>query len=288
MKRLTIFFLAAAMAASCSEKPTTTPGPEPSPEKLPIRISAETKITSEGFEYGDQVGLYVTDESEPLRSDNNHVTNMRFTNYGSWEPETQIYWKDKDTRANFYCYFPYCGYINNIASHHFTVQSDQIEEYRYKESDFLWGKTESASPSTDAVDITVKHMMSKVIVELIAGNGYTQEDMNQASVEICGLYTTASIDLSNGNVSPVGEVHNILPLVDGSSRRALVVPQSVYDADIIKVRIGTNTHTLKQTVTFESGKQHTCTITVNKTSQGINIGIGGWESADEDFGGTVE
>ena len=66
------------------------------------------------------------------------------------------------------------------------------------------------------------------------------------------------------------------------------MPQSVYDADIIKVRIGTNTHTLKQTVTFESGKQHTCTITVNKTSQGINIGIGGWESADEDFGGTVE
>ena len=35
------------------------------------------------------------------------------------------------------------------------------------------------------------------------------------------------------------------------------------------------------------GKQYTITVTMKKTSGGINIGIGDWDVVDEDFGGTV-
>ena len=152
----------------------------------------------------------------------------------------------------------------------------------------MWGKTTGVAPTKDAVGITVKHAMSNVIVELVAGNGYTAEDMASASVAICGLKTNSTINLASGVVTATGDVAEITPMVENDYRRALVVPQSISNADLIKVTIGDKVYTLNQSVEFKSGKQHTCTLTVERTNQGINIGIGGWDTDDDDFGGIVE
>jgi hypothetical protein len=152
----------------------------------------------------------------------------------------------------------------------------------------LWGKTAGVAPTKDAVGITVKHAMSNVIVKLIAGNGYTAEDMASATVAICGLKTNSTINLASGVVTATGDVAEITPMVENDYRRALVVPQSISNADLIKVTIGDKVYTLNQSIEFKSGKQHTCTLTVERTNQGINIGIDGWETESDDFGGTVE
>ena len=65
------------------------------------------------------------------------------------------------------------------------------------------------------------------------------------------------------------------------------MPQSVDGCELIKVKVGGNDYALKTSVTLESGKQHKCTLVVNRTSEGINIGIDPGEDGD-DFGGTVE
>ena len=39
---------------------------------------------------------------------------------------------------------------------------------------------------------------------------------------------------------------------------------------------------------FVAGKRHTFTITVNKTSSGVNVGITDWEDDGVDNGGTAE
>lgn len=285
MKRLVLLFSVATLTFSCAKKPA----PEPTPEKLPIKIStAITKATDTEFEYSDQVGVYVVNEPESLQPTGNHVDNMRFTYDGSWNPDTPIYWKNKTTRAEFYCYYPYNSSISDLDAYRFTVNTDQTSDDNYKSSDFLWGKTEKVSPTEDAVSITMRHLMSKVIVRLVAGNGYNDEDMCNASVAICGLKASALINLTNGKVTADGDMADIYPGLEDDIRRAIVIPQSVESTDLIKVSIDDKTYILNQSVTFESGKQHTCTITVEKTNQGINIGIGGWESVEEDFGGTVE
>ena len=130
--------------------------------------------------------------------------------------------------------------------------------------------------------------MSNVVVKLVPGNGYTEDDMQGAKVSICGLQTSSSINLSNGEITAKGNVAEITPRLENGVMRALVVPQSVSESNLVKIVIGDMTYLLKQSMTFVSGKQHTCTITVEKTSQGINIGIGGWDVDDEDFGGIVE
>ena len=68
----------------------------------------------------------------------------------------------------------------------------------------------------------------------------------------------------------------------------MLVPQEIIGTEIIRVTVGANEYSLVQTISFQSNKQHKCTITVNKIGEGVNIGISGWETDDTDFGGTLE
>lgn len=293
MRKLLTLAAVAALMFSCSENPSPepepTPTPPPTPEKWAINISTSiTRATDTSFENGDKVGIYVVNQPNTLKTTGNHADNIGFTYSGSWSAPTTIYWKDETTKADFYCYYPYSSSISNIEAYPFAVKADQSSVANYKASDFLWGKTTGVAPTKDAVGITVKHAMSNVIVELVAGNGYTAEDMASASVAICGLKTNSTINLATGTITPTGDAQEITPMVENDYRRALVVPQSVSNADLIKVTIGDKVYTLNQSIEFKSGKQHTCTLTVERTNQGINIGIDGWETEGDDFGGTVE
>jgi hypothetical protein len=265
--------------------------PEPQPEeKLPINIalSVATKATDAAYESGDKVGIYVS-YADALDSSNNYLDNQCFTlTDGAWTSSKEIYWADQTTTADFYCYYPYASTISSIEAYPFAVNTDQSSIENYKASDFLWGKTTGVAPTTDAVGITVKHAMSNVIIKLVAGNGYTADDMASAKVTICNLKTNSTINLASGVVTATGDVTEMIPMEESDYHRALVVPQSISNADLIKVTIGDKVYTLNQSVEFKSGKQHTCTLTVERTNQGINIGIGGWETESDDFGGTVE
>ena len=293
MRKLLALAAVAALMFSCSENPTLEPEPTPTPpptqEKWAINISTSiTRATDTSFENGDKVGIYVVNQPNTLKATGNHADNIGFTYSGSWSAVTTIYWKDETTKADFYCYYPYASSISNVEAYSFAVKTDQSSVANYKASDFLWGKTTGVAPTKDAVGITVKQAMSNVIVKLIAGNGYTAEDIASASVAICGLKTNSTINLASGVVTATGDVAEITPMVESDYHRALVIPQSVSNADLIKVTIGDKVYTLNQSVEFKSGKQHTCTLTVERTNQGINIGIDGWETEGDDFGGTVE
>lgn len=293
MRKFITLAAVAALMFSCSENPTPEPEPTPTPpptqEKWAINISTSiTRATDTSFENGDKVGIYVVNQPNTLKASGNHADNIGFTYSGSWSAATTIYWKDETTKADFYCYYPYASSISSVEAYPFAVKADQSSVANYKASDFLWGKATGVVPTKDAVGITVKHAMSNVIVKLIAGNGYTAEDMASASVAICGLKTNSTINLATGVITPTGDAQEITPMVESDYRRALVIPQSVSNADLIKVTIGDKVYTLNQSVEFKSGKQHTCTLTVERTNQGINIGIDGWETEGDDFGGTVE
>lgn len=294
MKRHLLLLISTALLLfSCSEKqdpaPEPIPTPKPETERIPIKIStAITKATDTEFEQGDQVGIYIVNDPSQLQSSGNHADNVRFKYAGTWASDSQLYWKDETTKADFYCYYPYQSGISDVGAYHFSVKRDQTSESNYKSNDFMWGKTENVSPTNQAVGIIVKRIMSNVIIKLVAGNGYTDEDMANAKVTICGLQTSCNINLSNGEVTANGSVADILPRDEKSARRAFIIPQSVTEIDLIKVEIGDKSYVLNQSAVFESGKQHTCTITVEKKNQGINIGIGDWVVDENDFGGIVE
>lgn len=301
MKKLLILFAAAAMIFVSCSKNVETPVPEtPTPEnpaeptKIPINVATSlwTRATDSAFEINDKVGIYVVNfngvSAGTLADSDNHIDNMCFTYSGSWTPTTPIYWADQTTKADFYCYYPYSSSVNSVSACAFSVQTDQSSEANYKASDFLWGKRDAVTPTAEPVQITVKHVFSNIIVKLRGGDGYTDADMERAKVTVLGLKVNAAINLATGAATATGSAYDITPKQEDYGYRALIVPQSVSNAPLIKVEIDDNQYVLTQGITFEANKQHTCTLTVNRIGNGINIGIGGWQTDDHDYGGTVE
>lgn len=265
--------------------------------RIPINISMGmwTKVTDVAYEHGDQTGIYVVNntesgESGTLVNSGNHVDNMRFTYDGVWTPDSEIYWKDKETKADFYCYYPY-GTPTDVAAYPFSVQADQSALESYKASEFLWSKATGVSPTDEAVPIITNRSMSNMLIYLQPGNGFTEETFAAASksVRICNVKIDATVDLRTGVATAIGSNTEVVPYNEGGYYRALIVPQTVGDGlNLITVTVDGVDYTFAKGFTFEPNVQHKFTIAVNKSSGGVDITIGGWESDGEDHGGSAE
>lgn len=282
-----------AVLASCkkTEEPTPTPEPKPEPELVPIQIATTmTRATDYAFETGDNVGLFVVNEPNSLQLNGNHVDNCKFTFDGTkWNAGNEIYWQDATTKADFYCYYPYTSSVSSITAFPFQISLNQSTESGYKVSDLMWEKVDGVSPTPDPVVISVNHSMSCLIVKLKAGTGWKEDDIKDAEVTLCGLRTSSLINLADGTVTADGGATEMKPMKVGTGIfKALVVPQKVSDSDLVQVKVGTNSYSLKTSIDLKSGRQHTCTVVINRTGEGINIGIGPWETDDIDYGGSVE
>lgn len=282
---LTLLLAAAAASGSCGKAIQED-------KPLPIRIAtAMTKVTDYGFETGDKVGIYMVNQPFQLKSKGNHIDNACFTFNGSeWESAQEFYWLDNETRADFYCYFPHREKtVNALQPIQSNALQDQNSEVGYKASDYLWGKAKDIAPTSDPVVLNLRHIMSCIQVSLKAGTGWSSEELKNAQVSLHGLMTSASFSLKDGSISANGSRNTILPLKTSDGNfRALVPPQKIEDSELVTIRLGGKEYKLKTSVSLESGKMHSCTITVNRIGEGIFIGIDPWEDAGEDFGGSVE
>ena len=291
MKKLALIIVTLAVLCSCKKAEEPAPAPEPKPELVPIQIATTvTRATDYAFETGDNVGLFVVNEPKNLQIRGNHVDNCKFTFDGTkWSAGKEIYWLDATTKADFYCYYPYTSSVSSITSFPFQVSQDQSTESGYKASDLMWGKVDGVSPTPDPVVITVNHSLSCLIVKLKAGTGWKEDDIKDAEITLCGLKTSALVNLADGTVIADGGTAEMKPLPIGAGIfKALVVPQKVSDAELVRIKVGTDSYSLKTTIGLKSGEQHTCTVVINRTGEGINIGIGPWETDDIDYGGLVE
>ena len=297
MKKLFLCALAAMMLCSCSKSGNNEEIPLPvKPTEIPINISMGvwTRATDTSYESGDKVGIYVVNyngsTAGTLQSSGNHVDNMRFSYTTKWTPDTEIYWKDQTTKADFYCYYPY-GSPADISAYAFTTKADQSKLADYKASEFLWGKATGMNPTANAVPITTNRSMSNMLIYVVAGKGFTAETLAAAnkSVKINSVKTSATVDLRTGVATATGSAAEVIPYNEGEYYRALIVPQTVADgSNLITVTVDGVDYTLTKGFTFKANTQHKFTVTINKSSGGVDIGIGDWEIDDTDNGGAAE
>ena len=289
-----MLLLSVATFVSCSKsKDLREDNPN---EKIPISLSTSicTKATETNFESNDRIGLFVVNFNNgvpgKLATAGNHVDNEVFTfNGSSWISSNELYWKDGVTHADFYCYYPHSNAISDVGAVPFAVCADQTSMESIKSSDFLWGKTEDAFPSERPVEITAYHRVSKVVVRIMPGKGYTKEILasKEIQVSLCGFYTNATVNLADGSVTPSGSRSDMSLYRSDDCWYGYVIPQSFTDSNVVKVVLDGNEYFLKQTVSFGANKSQECTLTINRIEEGVNIGIGGWDNDGTDFGGTL-
>ena len=300
IKYLMAYLILPITITSCSSEVNETgENPVTPPTKREIKISTNvsgiTRATDTGFDTNDKCGLYVVNRgidnsSSALKATGNHVDNMRFTYSGTWTPDTPIYWMDNTTHADFHLYFPYQSGISDVNAMSFSVKTDQNSESAYKASELLIGSVKDVAPTESAVVINAKHVLSQMIVNVAAGNGFTTESLAAANigVTINGTKVSATVDISSSTVSATGDAQSIKPWNTNGAWKALVIPQSIEETNLITVNVDGKDYNLKKAFTFVGGKSHKFTVTVSKTSNGINVNIDGWETDDTDNGGVAE
>ena len=249
-KLLLILGIAALAFAGCTADVEVI-APMPSPDGASHKVLIEgnidqrdnTRVDDSGFCAGDVVGLYLVnydgDTPGTLLLEDNQADNVKFTlaEDGTWDSEYDIYYKDDDTKVDFFGYYPYAQ-PSSIEAYPFEVAKDQTKEAElgqmaaYEASDFLWAKAENITPTENRVSMRFQHKMSSVRVRLVQGDGWADEAEFAAvnkEVLVSNTIRKSTIDLATGEVTPTGDVplDGIIPVKDGDAFRAIVVPQSV-------------------------------------------------------------
>lgn len=275
------------------------PVPEPSdpvpPTTEDVPVILRSKSVDGDFGVGDCIGLYMVNyvdgQQVALKPENNYINNwkFRYDGAGNWSADQKLYYLNDTTSADFYAYYPYSE-VEDATCYNVSVPSDQSAEKNYRKADFLWGNTLNCSPTTDPVDITLEHIMSKVVVILKPGTGFTEEELIASAPEVgfVNVKCNASFDLGTGELSVENSSESLVPYGFSSLEyRAMLLPQSVNDKDIVEIKIGKSVYKLRRTISFERGREYTFTVTIQRVEGGVNVGVGSWDVVDEDFGGVV-
>ena len=251
MKRLIQFMTAAALMVmqGCSIEEMKVDPDVPQGDAFKIQILGDiwqqpaTRVTTDGFCTGDEVGVYIVnyDGETPgtLKLEDNQADNIRFkyNENGDWVSDYDIYYKDNDTKVDFFGYYPYAD-PSSIEAYPFEVARDQSKTVElgqmaaYEASDFLWAKTAKVTPTASKVILTFRHQMSSARIRFSQGTGWTDAAEYAAvakEVLVTNTVRKSTINLATGVVSPEGEapLTGIVPMKDYDEFRAIVVPQTV-------------------------------------------------------------
>lgn len=202
-----------------------------------------TKVTTDGFCTGDEVGVYLVnyDGTTPgtLKLEDNQADNVRFSysETGDWVSEYDIFYKDNETNVDFYGYYPYAE-PTSIEAYPFEVARDQSKGAEhgqmaaYEASDFLWANTKNVKPTESKVILTFRHQMSSARIRFSQGTGWDDAAEYAAvtkEVLVTNTIRKSTINIATGVVTPEGEapLTGIVPMKDYDEFRAIVVPQTV-------------------------------------------------------------
>ena len=231
----------AFLGSSCAKEMVFEPVAE-DPNLIPLNISGSidqvaTRATAAGFVNGDAVGLFAVNYTEnntiagTLAAEGNQADNVKYvfdeTNY-KWVPVKPVYYKDINTHADLYLYYPYESTISDVNAVNFEVKKDQsaaataTELSGYEASDWMWGKAEDITPSQSSVQIPLKHKLSAIQLTLNEGTGWDEGEFAAQDKGVIVTNTTrkATLDYSTGEVDPVGA-----PQLDG----IVMCPQTEVD-----------------------------------------------------------
>ena len=297
-----VFLIALALLVAClscghddPDVPPTPPEPDKPAAQIPINVSATiTRATEEAFESGDRIGLFVVNRNADgsaatLKPLGNHLDNMPFTYTTAWNAEKTVYWKDAQTHADFYMYYPYTQTVASVSAMPFSVSADQSSLDAYKSSDLIVGSTLDVAPTASPVNIAARYLMSQVEIVVKAGAGYSESSLAAADVSVTlnNLATSATVDLATSTVSADRTARSLTPYKDGTVYRAFVVPQTATGNNLITITVDGTDYNISKTVTFVGGKRHTLTATLSREGGGLNVSIGAWESDGIDYGGAA-
>ena len=254
------------------------------PMTFEVTHPSQTRATATDFEGGDRIGLYVAQADAPLEIGGNLVNNEALTYNGSrWTAAHTLYW-DEGT-YNAYAYYPYIQGVSSIDDQPFSVATDQSTAKTatalggYEASDLLFATSKGIKASASPINLTFRHIMSKLKIRLVKGEDFEGEMPTTAQVYIHNTVPTATIDLQAGMATRyVKGTQQIITAHqdDNYVFSAILVPQRVENRQpLVEVVMKGVSYMYESKFVFKPGVEHLVNLIITNNPDNVKIEIGG-------------
>jgi hypothetical protein len=302
MNRLNFFLMTAITAATILSSATSciSEGSEPADRsRAELRLSSGVEVQTRAaftaantqIPNGQTVSVYVDDAGSgtPQLYGNNELT---ADGSGNLSGGTPMYFPDNGHGVNIYAFHTgatLAGTFPASALTH-TVSSDQSTLAGYVSSDLLYARRTGVARTSSAVALTFYHLLSKLQVAIVAGDGLTDSDIKGLTVggtKPGATFTPGKSTVpADMTVSAAGTAAGITVQFDVSPNftapvynEAVIVPQTVSAGTVfitVHLDSGDLVYRLPSDVTFEKGKIYEYRITARLTGLTLTSTIEDW------------
>lgn len=254
-----------------------------------LQAVAPGPTSSSIWNNNDEIGIFMVDNGTTVVSGDTKNRQYRF-NGAQFAPlpNNEIFFPVSNTHVDFISYFPFrpAQELGNPMPINVNIQANPST------IDLLYAKSNNGGAGyyktgNTNVPLTFDHKLSKLIIKPIPGAGLSTSDpsWNTMTIMVNGMNTMCMFDLTTGNITAPSMPGSILPFTRtlGVSYEAIVIPYEYIAPGSFNImfNIAGNTYVLNSgsNERFESGKEYTYTVTINKTAVVLdNVSVNNWTS----------
>lgn len=240
--------------------------------------SAASKAYDDQWVSGDVVGIFMKRTGQELSSASvyNGADNIKYnvSSSGTMLPAgKQLYYPPGGRQVDFIAYYPYQETVTN---HIYKVDvSDQSD---LEAIDLLYSdNAKEMSSATPTASLGFTHRLSRLVMNITAGDGVPESALTNIQLRITGMNTTADFSLSDGLIYNTGGIKDFNVTADMSrTAKAIIIPTSpagelgrrvIFSSPVITPLAWD----IPADVVFESGRSYVYSVVI--TSSGIDASL---------------
>ena len=272
----------------------------PTVTDTPIVLSGKAytfdpELEGEIWKRGKSVGVYMKKENsvETVSPYTNVKYNTTAEPLGYFSPETPatLINMPKEGNVDVVAYYPYSENLNSD-SYPMTVANQKVSA----NFAFLYANAKGMNVQNNKMKLQFRPVLSQLIFNLIAGDGVTDEYLNESSIKVKGMPTVANFNILSGTFEQASDVKDIdmisfLPEEErGNGASGQVFPAVTTNGFSAEIKIARMNRTetwnfgdTEETRTLEQGIRYICNVTVSLDKIEVSVdkeAIDGWNKCE--------
>ena len=283
-------FAALALLSGCTSDDKQQVSSQNDDGRIPILLSsgiggdtrASQGLQNTQFRKNQTMDVQITSQDNMTGYD--MLTYFASDNAGTLQPLKGVFpfYPTNGSAVNIRAIYP-SGYLNR---NNFSVtKNNQTDADAYMASDLMFAKVEGITTQSAAVQLTFRHLMSKICVNLTGEGGVT---LTNSTVKLMGVKTETSFNPQTGEVNvadATGASSNILMTTNGAQGcAAIIVPQSKPSGFLLEIGLQNNDvlhYKTVQNIVFEPGKVYTFNVKVIESDISVSTSVTPWTATED-------
>ena len=260
----------------------------------------KSRAAGEEWEANDSIGIFMLNETTleivEFKSNIKYVTDQAGKTGNFTAAGEVIYFPDNGEKVRFMSYYPYKSDITDTYNVNVLTQTNQaaIDLLYSFDGDAVYDKTSEGKK----VKLNFEHQLSKVNIHVKNGDDLPESFLDNLTIQLTKLNTTATFDLTTGLLSATTnpdaiDTKEVLAISEYEKGYvAIILPENpAADASMVfninngngaEIKDDIFTWIFTEDIEFEKGKEYTFLVTIKRSGIVVETSIKDWISGGPD------